>query len=221
MPSRNTVREDMDNSFYHVYGRGSLGRIIFKDNQDKAYFLKLFERYLDSKQHKNEYNRKNYENYYEQIELLAFCVMDTHFHLMFWQKDAGLVSDIMKAILVSYTIYYNKRYSVRGPLLESRFKASRIDDENYLLHLTRYIHLNPDDYRDYWFSSLGFYVAGLKEDWVRPNKIIEMFNLTPESYWDLLKDYEEQKAKDELSKAKDSFADDGESIDFIKQNKPF
>lgn len=215
------MRSDVEDSFYHVYGKGSLGRVIFKTDQDKMYFLSLFERYLGQKAQRNEYNSKLYNNYYGQVELLAYCVMDTHFHLMFWQKDSGLISEFMKSVLVSYSAYYNKKYSVRGPLLESRFKASRIDDENYLLHLTRYIHLNPDDYRDYLFSSLGYYVVGLKDDWIKPDKIVEMFDLTPESYWDLLKDYEEQKAKDSLREIKSDFADSGESIDYSKQKRPF
>lgn len=221
MPSRNIVREDVEDSFYHVYGRGSFGRVIFKDDQDKMVFLGLFERYLAKEVQRNKYNNKAYDNYYGTIELLAFCVMDEHFHLMFWQRDRGLISELMKSVLVSYTAYYNKKYGVRGPLLESRFRSTRIGDEDYLLHLTRYIHLNPEDYRDYLFSSLGYYVAGLKEDWVRPDRVVEMFELSAEKYWDLLKDYEEQKAKDELSEVKVDFADSGESIDFSRSKNPF
>ena len=220
MPSKNTVREDVDNSFYHVYGRGSLGRVIFKTDEDKKTFLGYLKRYLGVKTIARS-NGSKYPNYYGQVELLAFCVMGTHFHLCFWQKESGLISDLMKAVLVSYTAYYNKKYSVRGQLLESRFKSTRIDDDNYLLHLTRYIHLNPEDYRDYWFSSLGYYVAGLKEDWVRPDRLIEMFDLTAESYWDLLKDYEEQKEQDSIAEMKDSFADSGEAIDETGEKQPF
>ncbi|MDL2327928.1 hypothetical protein LJC64_04710 [Ruminococcaceae bacterium OttesenSCG-928-A11] len=219
MPSRNTVREDIDDSYYHIYGRGSLGRVIFKDDQDKMTFLKLIQRYLGRKEQRNPLNNTFYPNYYGKIELLAYCVMGTHFHLLFWQQSSGLISQLMKSVLVSYTAYYNKKYSVRGPLLESRFKSSIIIDENYLLHLTRYIHLNPDDYRDYLFSSLAYYVAGLKEDWIKPDKIIEMFDLGPEGYWDLLKDYEEE--KDSLNQMKTSFADDGISLEAEKQEKPF
>lgn len=212
------VRDDVDDSFYHVYGRGSFGRSVFKTDEDKMFFLGLLERYLGSKTQKNMRTCKLYENYFGRIDLLAYCIMDTHFHLLFWQKESGLISQLMKSVLVSYSAYYNKKYSQRGPLLESRFKASRIDDENYLLHLTRYIHLNPDDYRDYLWSSLGYFVAGLEEDWVRPDKIIEMFDLTYEGYWDLLKDYEVE--DDALNQMKDDFADDGKSIDAQRQENP-
>jgi len=219
MPKRNVIRQDLDNSFYHVYGRGSIGRTIFKDDQDKIFFLGLLERYLGRKKLSNKHN-VIYPNFYGEVELCAYCLMGTHFHLLSWQLESGLVSQLMKSVLVSYTAYYNKRYKVRGPLLESRFLASLITEESYLLHLTRYIHLNPEDYRDYLWSSLGFYVAGLQEDWVKPDKIIDMFSLKPDSYWDLLKDYEEDK-KDELNKVKSDFADGGTSLREENSKKPF
>jgi putative transposase len=213
MPNRNTIRYDLPDNYYHIYGRGSVGRVIFKDDQDKAYFIDLLQRYLGRKLNR-KINRVNYPNFHGQIELLAYCLMGTHFHLLMWQQDAKLISELMRGLLVSYTMYYNKKYQVRGPLLESRYRSAHITEDNYLLHLTRYIHLNPPDYRDYLWSSLPYYVAGLTDDWVSPDRIIDMYDLTPEKYWDLLADYEAK--KDELTRIKHDFADNGQSLDLEK-----
>lgn len=217
MPSRNVVREDVENSFYHIYGKGSLGRAIFKTDGDKMAFFGFLQRYLDLKIEKKR-NGTPYQNYHGKVDLLAYCVMDSDFHLLLWQQEVGLISELMKSVLVSYTMYYNKKYGVSGQLLESRFKAVRIDEDENLLHLTRYIHLVPSDFRDYLWSSLGYYVAGLEEEWVRPDKIIEKFDLTYDGYWDMLKDYEE---KDSLDELKSDFADSGKSIDSERMGSPF
>jgi REP element-mobilizing transposase RayT len=203
------VRNDLPDSFYHIYGRGSVGRIIFKDDQDKNVFLGLLQRYLGRKVMKNRFNAA-YPNFYGEVELSAYCLMGTHFHLLLWQQNTGGIAKLMQSVLVSYTRYYNKKYTVRGALLESRYLSSRVGEDNYLLHLTRYIHLNPPDYRDYLWSSLPYYVSGLRDDWMHQERIIDMYDLKPESYWELLADYEEK--KDELNNLKNDFADRGESI---------
>jgi putative transposase len=212
MPNRNIIRYDFADSFYHVYGRGAAGRTIFKDNQDKQAFLGMLQRYLSKKPVKTP-RRTLYPNYYGQVELAAFCIMGTHFHLLFWQAEPGLMAKLMQSLLSSYTVYYNKKYQTRGALLESRYRARQINEDNYLLHLTRYIHLNPPDFRDYDYSSLPYYVAGLREDWVRPDRVIDMYDLTPAAYWDLLADYEEK--KDEIEQIKYDFADGGDSIEKV------
>lgn len=204
MPNRNIVRYDFADSFYHVYGRGAAGRTIFKDDQDKRKFLELLQRYL-GKEPTKTVHRTEYPNYYDQVELGAFCIMGTHFHLLLWQSKPGMMAKLMQSLLSSYTMYYNKKYKTRGALLESRYRARRITEDNYLLHLTRYIHLNPPDWRSHDWSSLSHYVNDLNEDWVRPERIIDMYDLTPEKYWDLLADYEEE--KDAIEEFRSEFAD--------------
>ncbi|MDR2524485.1 MAG: transposase [Candidatus Nomurabacteria bacterium] len=209
MPRKNTVRYDFPDSFYHVYGRGAGGRAIFADDADKTYFLELLERYLGEGEKTNKLGMA-YPNFHGQVELAAFCVMDEYFHLLLRQSDTGQISTLMRLLLTSYTMYYNKKYRCRGPLLESRYRSTCVTDREYLLHLTRYIHLNPPDYRDYFWSSLPYYVAGLRDDWVCPARIVENFNLSPESYWDLLSNYAGE--NDTLASLKSRFADTGQSF---------
>ena len=86
MPVRNTIRFDVDECFYHVYNRGINKQIIFHDDDDKEFFINLLARYLAPEsvidQHGNIY--KTYNN---KLELLCYCLMDNHFHLMFYQNE--------------------------------------------------------------------------------------------------------------------------------------
>ncbi|OGW71290.1 MAG: hypothetical protein A2047_04340 [Omnitrophica bacterium GWA2_41_15] len=77
------------------------------------------------------------------IQIICYCFMPTHIHLVLKQlKDNG-ISDFMMHILNSHTRYFNIKHNRKGPLWESKFKKVLVDSDEQLLHLTRYIHLNP------------------------------------------------------------------------------
>ncbi len=69
--------------------------------------------------------------------------MPTHLHLILKQLKENGISIFMGNLLNSYSRYFNIRYKRKGPLWEGRFKSILIENGEYLLHLTRYIHLNP------------------------------------------------------------------------------
>lgn len=197
MPSRNIIKIDIPDSYYHIYARGVSKSVIYRDPDDKVVFLNLLKRYLSANQ---VFDKKKflYPNYSMDIELLAFCLMDNHFHMLIYQHADGSMSGIMKSLLTSYSLYFNKKYNRTGPLFESRYKASNIDSDNYLHHISRYIHLNPKDWRNYSFSSLPYYISGHQSDWVKPKKILDLFD-TQKEYEDFVADYEDNKAMiDEL-----------------------
>ena len=105
-------------------------------------------------------------------------------------------------------MYYNRKHGTRGALLESRFRASLINEENYLVHLTRYIHFNPSNYEDYKWSSLRYYLGEPEPDWSNAAELIEIANLSPRYYRELMQDYEEM-----LEGLEDvNLADSGESL---------
>src|SRR5690606_12577452 len=83
-----------------------------------------------------------------------------------------------------------KKYRRSGPLFESRYKASRISSDEYLLHISRYIHLNPKDWRSYPYSSLQIYKGGEAVDWVNEKKVLELFP-SREDYLGFVADYKE------------------------------
>lgn len=77
------------------------------------------------------------------VQIIAFCIMPTHIHLILKQlKDSGIAT-FMGNVLNSYSRYFNLNHNRKGPLWESKFKNVLINNDDQLLHLTRYIHLNP------------------------------------------------------------------------------
>lgn len=177
-------------SYYHVYNRGINGRKIFLDEDDYAVFLNLLKRYLSKKPSKDNKGRE-YDNLYNSLELLSFCVMPNHFHLLIYQKDSDAITKLMGRISTSYATYFNKKYKRKGPLFQERFKASHILRDEYLQHISRYIHLNPKEYKQWQYSSLSYYLKSKKADWVRPQRITELFEKN--EYQAFIEDYRDHK----------------------------
>lgn len=191
MPSRNVLKEDASESYYHVYFRGGNRSRIFREPADYEKLLQLFSRYLSLAEEKNSAG-VSFPNYSNRIELLSFCLMPNHVHLLLYQHQQGVMAEFMRSLLTSYSMYFNKRYKRSGPLLESRYKASKITNDAYLQHITRYIHLNPKRWRDYEYSSLPYYLHQVTDEWMSPQKIIDLFSDTS-AYLQFMEDYEEAK----------------------------
>jgi REP element-mobilizing transposase RayT len=87
------------------------------------------------------------------VDVIAYCLMPTHYHLMVWVKDSGHqtseifktseVSSAMQKLSISYTKAINKRFERVGSLFQGAFQAKPIKNSKHLLHLCRYIHANP------------------------------------------------------------------------------
>lgn len=191
MPRKNVLRSDVPESFYHVYARGHSKRRIFLDEQDYLFFLNLLERYLSSDEVRNSAGVP-YPNFYNKVELTAFALMPNHFHLLVYQHHQGALADFMRSLMTSYSRYFNARYKQSGALFESRYRSSLIDNDGYLEHISRYIHLNPKKWRDYEYSSLPYYLQQVEVSWLRPERIMIMFS-SPAEYLRFVSDYEENK----------------------------
>jgi putative transposase len=190
MPSRNRIKQYAPESYYHIYSRGLNKRAIFRDHQDYAVFLNLLKRYLDKKPAKDKKGRE-YESLYGQIELLTFCLMPTHFHLLIYQYHEGAMTTLMRRVVGSYSAYYNKKYKRTGSLFQDRFKASKITADPYLQHISRYIHLNPADFKKWEFSSLPYFRGDKTAEWVKPTRIQELF--IDDDYMQFIMDYKSHK----------------------------
>lgn len=170
MPQKNSIKIFEPHHHYHIYNRGVAKQKIFGDSSDKEYLLQILERYLSNNvDKKNLFPRKFTNN----IEINAYCLMDNHFHFLFWlTKDVKSIPSFMKSVFTSYTMYFNKKYDRVGPLFQSRYKASHIDNDSYLIHISRYIHLNPmDRYREYRYSSYQTYLGAASPSWLKPERI--------------------------------------------------
>jgi len=104
------------------------------------------------------------------VHILAYCLMPTHIHFVVRSVVDNGVSKFMSNVLNSYSRYFNLRHKRKGPLWQGRFKKIRIESEEQLLHVTRYIHLNPvtaylvDKPDDWSASSYLEYIQGGVDD---------------------------------------------------------
>ena len=202
MPSKYTIRFYVENGIYHVYNRGVDKRTIFEDTQDYKLFLSYLKRYLTEPT--SEVGPHWKKGLHMQIELLAYCLMGNHFHLLVKQNSKTALTTFMRCLSNSYTKYFNQKYDRVGPLLQGKFKAILVDKDNYLLHLTRYIHLNPVSHKDqitssdlarleqYNYSSYADYIGKLKTKWVKPEFALGYFKESSKSgisYKDFVEDF--------------------------------
>ena len=118
--------------------------------------------------------------------------MPNHIHMLVYVRQPGAMGKCMRSVMTSYSRYFNTKYHRSGSLFESRYKASMISDRAYLEHISRYIHLNPKQWRHYEYSGLPYYLQQDEVSWLRPKRILEMFNGTAE-YLEFVSNYAEQK----------------------------
>src|SRR5450830_63642 len=125
MPTRNKVKQYGEDEYYHVYNRGVNKDLIFREDEDYWYFLRLFKRHLSPANDTDRYGRI-VKKHHENIELVAFCLMPNHFHLLVYLKKSNGLVNLMRSIMTSYTMYFNKKYKRKGHLYQDVFLASRI-----------------------------------------------------------------------------------------------
>jgi len=192
MPSRNVVKVSVPDAYYHVYARGHGRHAIYRDDEDYRVFLNLFKRHL-SIEAAADPNSRVYAHLRGSIELLCYCLMTNHFHLLLYQIDELAMQRLMRGVLTSYSRYFNKKYDLSGALFETTYKASMVTSDEYLLHISRYIHLNPKQWRTYSYSSLPYYLGEAPPEWLQPQRITELFSSTAK-YQEFVEDHEDYKA---------------------------
>ncbi|MEK6715311.1 MAG: transposase [Candidatus Omnitrophota bacterium] len=144
---------------YHIFNKSIAGFTIFNTNWEYQRILTTVRYYMIGKHSSclarflelNETNNSDINivlgDYLRQkakiVDIIAYCIMPTHIHLIFKQLEDNGISRSVNNILNSYTRYFNTKHKRKGPLWESRFKSKLVENEEQLLHLSRYIHLNP------------------------------------------------------------------------------
>jgi REP element-mobilizing transposase RayT len=191
MPIRNTTKLYDAPAYYHVYNRGAGNQTIFRDDGDRQKFLSIFARHLDPDDESIKSDGVPYEKY--AVELVAYCLMGNHFHLLLYQEDdLQAITKLMRSVSTAYSMYFNYKYRQHGHVFQSIFKAAKITDEVYLLHITRYIHMNPRSYLSYKWSSIAYYQGKKPPAWVSAEKVNTM---SPRQYREFLESYEGKKAE--------------------------
>ena len=120
------LRIEYPGAYYHVMNRGNRREDIFVTEQDRKVFLDALADSCDT----------------YHIKLIAYVLMSNHFHLLFQTPQANL-SEFMRHFLVTYAVRFNRRNGRTGHVFQGRFKSLLLDEDEYLLPLSRYIHLNP------------------------------------------------------------------------------
>ncbi len=160
--------------FYHIYNRGTEKRKIFTQPRDYKRFLKTFYYYqfLGPKPSFSKFAISDLQIFKPKlnekiVEIICYCLMPNHFHFLIRQLKDGGITKFMSQISNSYTKYFNTKYTRVGALLQGSFKSVLIESEEQLLHLSRYIHLNPivsglvELLDEYTYSSYSEYVQGV------------------------------------------------------------
>jgi len=120
------ARLDIPGALHHIMVRGINKVDIFDDDQDKTRFLERLGDLVTE----------------GQCRVYAWVLMSNHVHILFKSGKHG-ISAVMRKLLTWYAQYYNRRHKRTGHLFENRYKSILCDEDNYLLALVRYIHLNP------------------------------------------------------------------------------
>jgi len=196
MPGKNCLKTYQENGYYHIYSRGVNKNPIFVDEVDYRFFLYLLKLYLMNPQNTTKLIKQESKkfmripkNYYQKLIIICYCLMPNHIHLLVKQTEKMIMAEFMKAMMTKYVMYFNRKYKRTGHLFESRYKAAIIDSDPYLLHLTRYIHLNPQDlnseevkfsktwssFKDYPYSSYQWYLKKVKTEWFDSSCILIFF----------------------------------------------
>jgi len=141
----------LDGGYYHILTRGNDRRKIFRYKHDYNYFLKIIKLYLAK----------------FQVNILHYCLMPNHIHLLIQVQRAEDLPKFMQAILQVYASYFRKKYNSVGFVFQNRYKSYLIEKESYLLECARYIERNPvrakitSNILDYPWSSFSFYARGI------------------------------------------------------------
>ena len=211
-----------NNHYYHIFSRSIAKFVIFNDEEEFSRFAEIFNlyKYINFDHQYSKFVRldpilqsqiiKNLTTDKEVlVEVIAYCIMPTHVHFILKQVIDKGISRFMSKILNCYTRYFNIKHKRVGPLWSSRFKSVLIENDEQLLHLTRYIHLNPTSAglvknpADWASSSYTEYVDPLSEKLSIYQSLISM---SPKEYKKFVlnhKDYQK-----EISKIKKITIDD-------------
>ncbi len=159
------LRITFPGAHYHVTSRGNEQKDIYKSRRDREQFLS----YLES----------SVTRYGAKIH--AYCLMTNHYHLLL-ETPEGNLSEILRHINGAYTNYFNTKRKRSGHLFQGRYKAILIEADEYLMELTRYIHLNPvrcgmaTKAEDHAWSSYNDYIGDRpKPDWLCTDTVLAHF----------------------------------------------
>ncbi len=136
------------NEYYHVFNRGTDKRKIFTNQRDLQYFfnsmsvcnqLSVISNRNSDTRDKNKMLAQNSANL---VDIVAYCLLPNHFHLILKEVKDGGISKFMQRLGVSYTKYFNLKYDRNGVLFQGKFKATHLHENYPLDYISAYVNLN-------------------------------------------------------------------------------
>jgi putative transposase len=121
-----TARDRSSSGMYHIMLRGTNRQEIFHDDKDHDRFLETLDRYGKKR----------------KMKVYGWCLMGNHVHLLVGEGEED-ISATIKRMGISYAWFYNRKYNTIGHLFQDRFKSEKVDSDDYLMTVIRYIHQNP------------------------------------------------------------------------------
>lgn len=194
MAAKNSVKQYLKDGFYHIYNRGVEKRDIFLDEQDYNVFVSYLKTYIQPKdlirlnsivlakssspiQKDKAQKLIKMKNFNGVIDLICYAIMPNHFHLLIKQSEENGINHFLNAIGTRYAGYFNRKYKRVGPLFQGVYKAVPINSDEQLLHVSRYIHLNPLKInKPNLPSSLPEFLGRDKSDWINSEIILGYFS---------------------------------------------
>lgn len=171
---------------YHIFNKGIASQPTFLDRRDYGRALDIifyyqnicppfsYSRFLGLSTEERAYILENLKQKREfLVEIITYCLMPNHFHFLLKQVVDNGISKFMGNFINSYTRFFNTKHERSGQLYSGRFKAVRIETDMQLLHVSRYIHLNPytsyvvktlHDLETYPYSSFNDYINQRESD---------------------------------------------------------
>lgn len=147
-------------NYYHVYCRGIEKKDIFLDDMDHDRFVQSLWVFNNKK--RTRFNLEVNQDREILIDLINFCLMPNHFHLLIRAEESINMSKYMQKLMIAYTMYFKKKYKKDGRVFESKYRQKHIETDRYLRHISDYIHNNPLrlKYKNYKSINLllGFFV---------------------------------------------------------------
>ena len=177
------ARKLLNGEFFHITVKGINGEYIFQDDKNKNEYLKLLKEKIN-------------------IDILAYCIMDNHAHILIKTENVDEMSKYMKKVNTSYALYYNKKNMREGYVFKNRFFSQQIEDRKHLFSCIVYIHKNPvkanivRNMEKYKFSSFNDYFGINHRNLINNENIFKLFN--NKDINDNLKKFKEYHLKDSL-----------------------
>lgn len=178
MPSKMLKNPVLPDRYYHVFNRANNNELVFRDQEDYQFFLKKLGEIVS-----------------ENIDILSFCLMPNHYHLLIKpksyikQKGDGSINECLRKFFQIYVQYINKKYSRKGSLFYKSFRRIEIEHDFYLKYLLFYIHFNPQkaqlvkSFTEYKYSSFMYFSSG-KETKLRKDIVLEWFGNCMQNFID-------------------------------------